>query len=104
MSEQIYYATTEYSPIMGFTGFTFMDPLSLNSVDGLKKVTEQFLEKSKHLIFKNMIQISNVCLIIISFLKPLSIFLSKLLEFKNINKWEYQTKKKLILIIWLMGG
>ena len=55
ISDPVYYATTEYSPIMGFTGME-MGPLVLNSVEELKKGTQQFLNKSKHHLGDESIQ------------------------------------------------
>jgi len=50
ISDPVYYSSTEYSPIMGFTGYLEMSALQLDSVDGLKKASLQFLDKSrKHL-------------------------------------------------------
>ena len=43
ISDPVYYSSTEYSPIMGFTGFMNMDPLQLDSVEGLKKHLSIFL-------------------------------------------------------------
>jgi nucleotide-binding universal stress UspA family protein len=48
ISDPVYYSSTEYSPIMGFTGYMNMDPLQLDSTDGLKKASRHFLEKSKN--------------------------------------------------------
>lgn len=47
ISEPVYYATTEYSPIMGYTGFMDMNPVQLNNVEGLIKASEDFLDKIK---------------------------------------------------------
>ena len=48
ISDPVYYSTVEYSPIMGFNGFLDMAAVQLNSIDGLKKAAQQFLDKSKH--------------------------------------------------------
>ena len=45
VSEAVYYTALEYSPIMGYSGFTDSD-LKINT-GGLIKASEQFLEKSK---------------------------------------------------------
>jgi nucleotide-binding universal stress UspA family protein len=42
-----YYSTAGYSPIMGFNGDIDMGPVQLDNVDGLKKASLQYLEKSK---------------------------------------------------------
>jgi len=47
ISDPVYYSSTEYSPIMGFTGYLDMGALQLDSVDGLKKASQHFLDKSK---------------------------------------------------------
>jgi nucleotide-binding universal stress UspA family protein len=48
ISDPVYYSSEEYSPIMGFNGFLDMAAVQLNSIDGLKKASKQFLDKSKH--------------------------------------------------------
>jgi nucleotide-binding universal stress UspA family protein len=48
ISDPIYYSSTDYSPIMGFTGFMDMNPLQLDNIEGLKKASLHFLDKSKH--------------------------------------------------------
>jgi nucleotide-binding universal stress UspA family protein len=47
ISDPVYYASTEYSPIMGLTSDMDIGPFQLDSVDGLKKVSQHFLEKLK---------------------------------------------------------
>jgi len=47
ISDTVYYSTMEYSPIMGFTGYMDMGQLHLDSVDGLIKASEHFLDKVK---------------------------------------------------------
>jgi nucleotide-binding universal stress UspA family protein len=55
ISDPVYYASTEYSPVMGFTGYLNSDPLQLNSVEMLKTATLNFLDKSRnHLGDKNI--------------------------------------------------
>jgi nucleotide-binding universal stress UspA family protein len=48
ISDPVYYSSAEYSPIMGFNGFMESGQWQLNSVDALKKASQQFLDKSKH--------------------------------------------------------
>ena len=48
MSDPVYYSSTGYDPVMGFTGFMDLGPMQLNINDGLKNASHQFLEKSKH--------------------------------------------------------
>ncbi len=48
ISEPVYYATTEYSPIMGLNDpLTSLGIMNLGSVDEIKKVSKDFLEKLK---------------------------------------------------------
>ena len=47
ISDPVYYTSREYSPIMGFDGFLEMDPMQLQGIDGLKKASQEFLNKSK---------------------------------------------------------
>jgi len=56
IANPVYYSSTEYSPIMGFTGYMDMGPLQLDSMDGLKKVTQYFLDKSKQHLGDKTIQ------------------------------------------------
>ena len=45
ISDPVYYSSTEYSPIMGLDTSMELSPVQLDSVDGLKKVSHQFLER-----------------------------------------------------------
>jgi len=56
IANPVYYSSTEYSPIMGFTGYMDMGPLQLDSMDGLKKATQHFLDKSKQHLGDKTIQ------------------------------------------------
>jgi len=47
ITDPVYYSSTEYSPIMGFTDFMDLGPIQLDSVDGLKNASQRFLDKSK---------------------------------------------------------
>ena len=47
ISDPVYYTSREYSPIMGFDGYLEMGPIQLEGIDGLKKASQQFLNKSK---------------------------------------------------------
>jgi nucleotide-binding universal stress UspA family protein len=47
ISDPVYYSSVEYSPIMGFSGYMELDPIQLESVDGLIKASQNFLDKSK---------------------------------------------------------
>lgn len=48
MSDPVYYSSADFSPIMGFSGYTDIGPLELESVDGIRKASQHFLDKSKH--------------------------------------------------------
>jgi nucleotide-binding universal stress UspA family protein len=47
ITDPVFYSTAGYSPIMGFNGYVDMSPLQLDSVDGLKHASLQYLDKSK---------------------------------------------------------
>jgi nucleotide-binding universal stress UspA family protein len=50
ISDPVYYSSLDYSPIMGYTGYMDMGPLKLDSVEGLKKASQNYLLKiSQHL-------------------------------------------------------
>ncbi|MDP3444061.1 MAG: universal stress protein [Ignavibacteria bacterium] len=55
ISNPVFYSSSGYSPIMGFTGF-MMDPTQLSSIEELKKVSLNFLDKSKHYLGDKSIQ------------------------------------------------
>ena len=57
ISDPVYYSSVQYSPITGFAGFMDTDPLLLASEDGLRKASEHFLEKAKHHLGDETIQI-----------------------------------------------
>ena len=57
MSDPKYYSSMEYSPIMGFNGYINMSKLSLESIVGLKKASQEFLVKTKQHLGDNTIQI-----------------------------------------------
>ncbi len=47
IADPVYYSSTDYSPIMGFTGYLDTDLLQLSTVEELKKASLHFLEKTK---------------------------------------------------------
>ena len=55
ITEPVYYSTSGYSP-GGFTGHSNTDPYQLDSIDELKKVSQDFLDKSKHHLGDETIQ------------------------------------------------
>jgi nucleotide-binding universal stress UspA family protein len=56
MSDPKYYSSMEYSPIMGFNGYINMAKLSLESIAGLKKASQEFIDKTKQHLGDNTIQ------------------------------------------------
>jgi len=47
ISDPVYYSSTDYSPIMGFTGYMNTDPLQLNTIEVLKTASLKFLDKTR---------------------------------------------------------
>ena len=47
ISDPVYYSSRDYSPIMGFNGYMDMDPIQMDSIEGLKDASIHFLEKTK---------------------------------------------------------
>jgi len=55
ISDPVYYASRDYSPIMGFNGYMDMSSIQKDSMEGLKEATEHFLYKTKkHLADENI--------------------------------------------------
>ena len=46
ISDPVYYYSTEYSPIMGFTDYMGIGAFQLDTADGLKKAAQHFLDKT----------------------------------------------------------
>lgn len=44
MGDLVYYASPEYSPITGFSGYMDMGPIQLDSVEGLRKASQHYLD------------------------------------------------------------
>lgn len=57
VADSVHYASPDYSPIMGFSGYMDMGPVQIESIDSLKKASMHFLEKSKHHLGDDTIQI-----------------------------------------------
>lgn len=50
ISDPVYYASPEYSPVMGFTGYMDLGPLTMDSMEGLKIASQNYLLRiSQHL-------------------------------------------------------
>jgi len=47
ISDPVYYSSTAYSPIMGFTGEVEILPMQQDNLGGLKAISQHFLEKFK---------------------------------------------------------
>jgi len=43
----MFYASVGYSPVMGFSGYIDVSPLQLESVEGLREASLQYLDKTK---------------------------------------------------------
>jgi len=56
ITDPVFYSTSGYSPIMGFSGYMDMGPVQLDSVDGLKNASLQYLDKSKQHLGDTTIQ------------------------------------------------
>jgi len=56
ISDPIYYASIEHVTVMGFVGNMENIPLQLNDADEVKKLSQNFLEKSKHHLGDQAIQ------------------------------------------------
>src|ERR1035437_5697183 len=48
ISDAVYYSSTDYSPIMGFTGYMSTNPLELNTIEVLKDASLKFLDKTRN--------------------------------------------------------
>jgi nucleotide-binding universal stress UspA family protein len=55
--DSVHYSSPDYSPIMGFSGYMDMGPIQIESIESLKKASQHFLEKSKHHLGDENIQI-----------------------------------------------
>jgi len=56
ITDPVFYSTSGYSPIMGFNGYMDMAPMLVDSVEGLKNASLQYLDKSKHHLGDDTIQ------------------------------------------------
>ena len=55
ISDPVYYSSTEYSPIVGFTGYMEIGSVQLDSIEGLTNASQHFLDKiKKHLEDENI--------------------------------------------------
>ena len=56
ITDPVFYATSGYSPIMGFSGYIDVSPLQLDNIQGLKKASLEFLDKSRQHLGDKSIQ------------------------------------------------
>jgi len=56
MSDPVYYSSTGYDPIMGYSGFMNIAKMQKSSNDELEKASKEFLEKTKHHLDDNTIK------------------------------------------------
>ena len=56
INDPVFYSTSGYSPIMGFSGYMEVSPIQLESVDGLKDASLQYLDKSRQHLGDKTIQ------------------------------------------------
>lgn len=47
IKDPVFYATPDFSPIMGYSGFVDVSPTVLDSIDGLKDASLQYLNKTR---------------------------------------------------------
>ncbi len=56
LTDPLYYSSADYSPLMGFMGYWETEQIQLDSLDGLQKAAQHFLDKSKHHLGNESIQ------------------------------------------------
>jgi nucleotide-binding universal stress UspA family protein len=56
VADPVYYSTAEFSPIMGFSGYTDFGPMQAEATDVLNTASNHFLDKSKHHLGDDTIQ------------------------------------------------
>ncbi|MGA3015213.1 MAG: universal stress protein [Bacteroidales bacterium] len=56
MTDPIYYSSSEFSPIMGYTGYLDDGSMQLDSIDALKNAAQNFLDKTKQHLDDKTIQ------------------------------------------------
>lgn len=56
ITDPVFYATSGFSPIMGYNGFVDVSPTVLESLEGLKDASLQYLNKTKHHLGDETIQ------------------------------------------------
>jgi nucleotide-binding universal stress UspA family protein len=56
ISDPVYYASRDYSPIMGFNGYMDMGSIQKDSIEGLKEASNHYLDKTKKHLNDDAIQ------------------------------------------------
>ena len=56
ITDPVFYATSGFSPIMGFSGYVDVSPTILDSIDGLKDASLQYLDKIRQHLGDKTIQ------------------------------------------------
>ncbi len=56
ISDATYYSSLNYSPIMGFGGFSNVDTIETDTAEELKRVAQNYLNKSKEYLGDEMIE------------------------------------------------
>jgi nucleotide-binding universal stress UspA family protein len=57
VSDPVYYSTRAFSPIMGFDGYLETGPVDSDSIDGLIKASQHYLDQIRHHLKDDTIQI-----------------------------------------------
>ena len=56
ITDPVFYATSGFSPIMGYNGYVDVTPIVIDSVDGLKNASLQYLDKARQHLGDKTIQ------------------------------------------------
>jgi nucleotide-binding universal stress UspA family protein len=56
ITDAIYYSQTDYSPIMGYSGYFDLEPVKFDTNEELKKVAQRFLDNFKHHLGNDSLQ------------------------------------------------
>lgn len=56
MTDPVYYSSREFSPIVGYAGYSEISPMQLDNNEALMKVSQHFLDKFKHHLGDQTIQ------------------------------------------------
>lgn len=60
ITDPVFYTTTDFSPIMGYNGFVDVTPAVLESIEGLKDASLQYLDKTRQHLGDSSIRTSVV--------------------------------------------